>query len=418
MYARVVWLALLAQGQNYDGTYPLIEVPYIWETQVNTKDLKEAWLTRSGGTGTVINNVVLVERNAYNGTYESATRSPGHHKCAAVDVILDRVHVSDGICDCCDGSDEPEGACANRCSEWNKMVAKRNEQITSTMLALQNKRTSRLDMGLKMVDDDDIVDEYADSLEGAGGGTDGGGTHSGTHGGTDGGSTGTDGQMRRTPAKSLLENWLWPAKSRFTLLRNWWFVSLAKLLGKRVAEELEMKPLSENLRSELNVLKPHPEWLYTAALVSDSMQLQLDQKRFTVKELLEITMKETWQYSTVSYGKLVNVTVVDPTDLTLPLPTKYSRLISPYVMLYQGGSRCRDKAFNDDQRSWIEADNESYSARLYTVCAEHDALLWVEFQQPCRLSAVASSPAACVSHRQAQVENLPSGQGRRVKNEL
>ena len=38
--------------------------------------------------------------------------------------------MGDGICDCCDGSDEEEGACASRCTEASaEWRAKRAEQI-------------------------------------------------------------------------------------------------------------------------------------------------------------------------------------------------------------------------------------------------------------------------------------------------
>ena len=44
----------------------------------------------------------------------------GHFYCANVGhnpVVLPSAFVSDGICDCCDGSDEPEGVCTPHCMD-------------------------------------------------------------------------------------------------------------------------------------------------------------------------------------------------------------------------------------------------------------------------------------------------------------
>ncbi len=70
--------------------------------------------------------------------------------------IIKSMYVDDGVCDCCDGSDEPAGVCANSCREIGEEALKELEKDLNDATSGLAKR-SGLEKSVMLNDDDDDV---------------------------------------------------------------------------------------------------------------------------------------------------------------------------------------------------------------------------------------------------------------------
>ena len=62
-------------------------------------------------------------------TETSACAPVGRFKCRDRNVYFPTSRVGDGVCDCCDGSDEPAGVCQNTCEELDRIERQRQQEI-------------------------------------------------------------------------------------------------------------------------------------------------------------------------------------------------------------------------------------------------------------------------------------------------